>query len=299
MQCVLMGYGYWGKIVERYLHASKQFELYAICDPNFANTISLEEILNNDVIECVFVCTPVVSHFEIVKKLLQNGIHVFCEKPLCRDYKEMMTLIELSRINEVALFTDYIYTVSPSLQYIKQHIFDLGKIMYIDMSIKQFGNFYKADNVFEVIGVHMISALVFLLNTSKEEIQINSLEDIKYNLKGLLMEGIAFFQVNQIKGKIECSLLSDKKERRIEITCEKGIIIFDMLNEFSVRIISHKEESDYFTQYILHQEKYDESNNLKFILKSFYNSINMQDESNTKLTIQVTDILNQVNKFLK
>lgn len=45
-------------------------------------------------IEAVFVSTPDFSHFPIAMRAIKEGIHVYCEKPLCRTFYENQLLID-------------------------------------------------------------------------------------------------------------------------------------------------------------------------------------------------------------
>ena len=45
-------------------------------------------------IEAVFVTTPDFSHFPISMRAVKEGIHVYCEKPLCRTFLENQLLID-------------------------------------------------------------------------------------------------------------------------------------------------------------------------------------------------------------
>jgi len=45
-------------------------------------------------IEAVFVTTPDFSHFPISMRTIKEGIHVYCEKPLCRTFLENQLLID-------------------------------------------------------------------------------------------------------------------------------------------------------------------------------------------------------------
>lgn len=295
MQSILIGYGYWGHIVEKYIRNSELFELIGIFDPDIPNSLDLDEMLNHNLVECAFVCTPIETHFSIVQNLLERGVHIFCEKPLCKKKNDTLYLIKLAKEHNLVLFTDYIYTVSPSLRLIKEHISDLGKIFYIDMRIKQFGRFYKEDNVFEVIGIHMISALVYLLDVKEYDIQVLNVEKVKSSSENLIEAGIIFFKVYNINGKIECNLLSNSKERKIEIICEHGVIIFDMLDEITVKFILHLKDGEQKVQSFLIKETYDESNNLNFALESFYQSIIKKDNFNFSITERTAEVLDQVN----
>ena len=164
------------------------------------------------------------------------------------------------------------------------------------MSIKQFGQFYATDHVFEIIGVHMISALAFLFDTEEGDINVNYVDVVKTDESGVADVGIMFFNLNDIKGKMECSLLSACKERKIEILCEKGIIIFSMLGENTVSVISHSKEEG---QRIIYECKHDEKNNLVFMLEYFYQTIITRDNSNEKITKQTAYVLDQINGYLR
>ena len=157
MEVAIVGYGYWGKILKKYLDESGLFEVVGICDPLYEKSLKLEEILNNSNIESIFVCNPIDMHYSTVKILLESKKNVFCEKPLSKSHKESIELFEIAKKNNVTLYVDYIYTNSPSINKIKEMKKKLGKILYIEANINQFGNFYENDDVFDVLGVHLIS----------------------------------------------------------------------------------------------------------------------------------------------
>jgi len=48
----------------------------------------------HDKIEAVFISTPDFSHFPIAMRAIKEGIHVYCEKPMCRTFTENQLLID-------------------------------------------------------------------------------------------------------------------------------------------------------------------------------------------------------------
>ena len=80
MNVLLIGNGYWGKIIK--------FKLDKLCCLKniLASDDNIECYLKtNKDIECVFVCTPTDTHYEIVNYCIKNGIKkIFCEKPFYR-----------------------------------------------------------------------------------------------------------------------------------------------------------------------------------------------------------------------
>ena len=295
MEVAVVGYGYWGKILKKYLDENDLFKVVGIYDPLYRNSIKLEEILNNSNIESVFVCNPIDMHYSTVKILLENKKNVFCEKPLSKRYKESLELFEIAKKNNVTLYVDYIYTNSPSINKIKEMKEKLGKILYIEANINQFGKFYENDDVFDVLGVHLISSISYILN---KNIEVEKIIIKKENNKKIIENGSIVFLVEDIEGIMNCNMLSYEKERKIIFTCKKGIIIFDMLGDKTVKIIEHIEKNGSFEENIIFEEKIDEGNNLKYVLEEFYNYVTFK-KSNKKIAIGVAKVIEQINLLKK
>ncbi|MCX6237736.1 MAG: Gfo/Idh/MocA family oxidoreductase [Bacteroidia bacterium] len=96
----IVGYGYMGQIRRRNVSDHPDLELTAICDP-----VRNEEIQNLNIpiyncwedlvaaeIDLVFVCTPNYMIPEIAVKALENGKHVFCEKPPGRNLADIQRI---------------------------------------------------------------------------------------------------------------------------------------------------------------------------------------------------------------
>src|SRR5437016_12415264 len=48
-------------------------------------------------VEAVSIVTPTSTHFEIARKAIENGLHVFIEKPITRLTSEAETLVRLAK----------------------------------------------------------------------------------------------------------------------------------------------------------------------------------------------------------
>lgn len=58
---------------------------------------SYEEMLRNENVDLVYLCTPNTFHYEQIKLCLSFGKHVICEKPMVRNEKEVRELFALAR----------------------------------------------------------------------------------------------------------------------------------------------------------------------------------------------------------
>lgn len=88
-------------------------EIVALCDVDANNLLKAAELFPNartysdwrellkqeqDVIHSVNVTVPDHNHFAIAYQAIQNGKHVYCQKPLCHDVAEIRKLTEASII---------------------------------------------------------------------------------------------------------------------------------------------------------------------------------------------------------
>lgn len=69
--------------------------------PNVKVVEDIKDIITS--VDAVFVVTPTSTHFDLVKILLENHKHVFCEKPLCSNDEEAKKLANLAEGKNVIL----------------------------------------------------------------------------------------------------------------------------------------------------------------------------------------------------
>ena len=95
----VVGVGSFGVKRAKAIQECKNAKLASVCDksPENANKAksilnvdikSFEEILNDRNIHVICICTPNKFHLPLIKDSLNAGKHVFCEKPLCRNFQE-------------------------------------------------------------------------------------------------------------------------------------------------------------------------------------------------------------------
>ena len=111
----VIGYGYWGPGIVRNFHGVEGCEVAMVCDkstsalkrakqayPGIEVTSDPCDILGANDIDAVAVITPVWTHFELAKGALENGKHVFVEKPFTSTADQAEQLIDLADQQEPA-----------------------------------------------------------------------------------------------------------------------------------------------------------------------------------------------------
>ena len=94
-------------------------------------TTEWKEVVSDPNIDLVDVATPNSMHFEMVKAALENGKHVFCEKPLSLSGEESAILAELAEQKGVVNYCGFSNLMNPANQYVKELVSTgkLGRIM--------------------------------------------------------------------------------------------------------------------------------------------------------------------------
>ncbi len=286
IRCALLGYGYWGKILERYIDESLDFELKSIYAHRNQVEI-LSRIKDDETIQAVFIATSIDSHFELCKMMLKAGKHVFCEKPLSKYAEEIDELESLSIYNGLAMFTDHIYLESPSIKMLLSEAKKIGEIKSFDASITQWGNFYENDGVVDVLGVHLINVLLTLVpDFMAEEIEILKKEKDKNGNLLLIQTKI---KGNSLVVRFKFSSITETKERKIEVVGEKGSIFVDLMSNENV-IVNNQSGNIIYS--------FDEKNNIRSSLTNFVNHINNK-QNNCQLARKTAVLADDIKKLTK
>ena len=92
-----------------------------------------------DRITVVTIVTPNFLHFEHAKKLLQNGFHVICEKPVTLTSAEALELKELVEKNKLVFALTHTYTGYPMVREMKRRIEagDIGTLQRVEAQYLQ------------------------------------------------------------------------------------------------------------------------------------------------------------------
>lgn len=128
---------------------SSQIELIAVCDKtqlNLDNATTqtkakgysyLDEMLKNEKLDAVSICTPNGFHYENAKKILSYGINVIIEKPLTLSYKEGEKLMALAKKKNAQVFLIHQNRFNPTVKCVKKALDSgaFGKIYMITSNI--------------------------------------------------------------------------------------------------------------------------------------------------------------------
>src|SRR5205823_5986977 len=97
-------------------------------------TTDLNEVITSRDIDAVAVVTPVWTHFELAKAALENGKHVFVEKPFTSTAAQAQELIELADRKNLRIMVDHTFLFSGAVTKIRELVDrgELGQLYYFD-----------------------------------------------------------------------------------------------------------------------------------------------------------------------
>lgn len=117
----------------------ERFELAAVCSrtqergAEFAAKhniphifTSLEDMVQSDVIDAVYIASPNYKHAEQSILAMRHGKHVLCEKPLASNASEVRQMVEASKQYGVTLMEAMKSTLSPNFLAAKQNLHRIG-----------------------------------------------------------------------------------------------------------------------------------------------------------------------------
>lgn len=247
----VVGYGYWGPNVVRNLHRVEGSRVTYVCDkspdmlrragqtyPDIKTTTNSCEVLCSPEIDAVAIITPVWTHFELAKRALENGKHVFVEKPFTSDSAQAEELIQLAEKKGLSIMVDHTFLFTGAVRKIRQLIDQnaLGNLYYYDSTRVNLGLFQHDVNVIWDLAPHDLSIMDHLIGVKAEAVSatgqthLNGHEDIAFLTVYFPGKVIAHINVNWLSPvKVRTTLIGGEKKMLVwnDLEADEKIKVYD------------------------------------------------------------------------
>ena len=179
----IVGYGYWGPNIARNFNACDKANLISICEKDerrlklarihnpFVNTYTeATDLISSDQVDVVAVVTPVFTHYELAKKALEMGKHVFVEKPFTSTTSQGEELINLAEKKNLKIMVDHTFLFTGAVRKMYEIINsgELGTLFFYDSVRVNLGLFQHDINVIWDLAPHDFSIMNYLIKKSRK-----------------------------------------------------------------------------------------------------------------------------------
>jgi len=247
----VIGYGYWGPNVVRNLASLEGSQVSAIAElspnaqkrahkayPGIHITSDTMEVIKSPDIDAIAVITPVWTHYELAKAALENGKHVFVEKPFTSNVAQGEQLIDLAIQKNLRIMVDHTFLFTGAVRKISQLLREgtLGKLYYYDSTRVNLGLFQHDINVLWDLAPHDLSIMDYVIDGNPEAVvatgqcHLNSHEDVAFMTLYFPENVIAHINVNWLSPvKVRTTLIGGEKRMLVwnDLEADEKVKIYD------------------------------------------------------------------------
>lgn len=289
MKIGIVGVGHLGKIHIKCVRELPEYELIGIFDNDGDRASAAGETYGTKVFESVealieaaevvSIVTPTTTHFEIARKVIEAGKHVFIEKPVTQTADQARALQEMAVAHQVLVQVGHVERFNPALQALEGEIINPAF-----MEVHRLANYNPRSTDVSVVHdlmIHDIDILLHFIHSPVRDVRANGLSII--SRKDDICSARIEFE-NGAVANLTASRISVKNMRKMRLFQADAYISIDFLKKKSqiIRIDPEKkgeesmlldpeaEEKKYIT---IRNIEGQPGNAIQEELSSFYRSI--------------------------
>lgn len=234
----VIGTGHLGKLHVKMFKQILECEVTGIFDnnPQTAQNVSqefgvraynsMDELLSS--VQAASIAVSTTAHYEVAKKCLEKGIHIFIEKPITASIAEAEELVELSKNKKLNLQVGHIERFNPAIISLEKYILEP---MFIQTDrLAQFNP--RGTDVAVVLDlmIHDIDIILSLIKSEVRKIDANGVAVVSDSLD-IANARIEF--ENGAVANVTSSRISQKKMRKMRIFQRDAYISVDFITGVS------------------------------------------------------------------
>jgi predicted dehydrogenase len=236
----VVGLGYWGPNLARNFEGLPGVELAWLCDvsedallrtgatfPSAVTTTSLEDLLADARLDAIVLATPVPTHAELARRVLEAGKHCFVEKPLAQSVDEAELVVEAAQAAGRILMVGHLLEYHPGVERLGDLIDsgELGKVRYIYSNRLNLGQLRRDENALWSLGAHDVSVILRLAGEEPYECRALGESYVNDGVEDVVFCYLRF--PSGLAAHLHLSWLDPHKERRFTVVGSKRMATFD------------------------------------------------------------------------
>ncbi|MCY4673866.1 MAG: Gfo/Idh/MocA family oxidoreductase [Bacteroidetes bacterium] len=238
-----IGVGYWGKNLLRNFDAIPTCRVMVVCDadpearqfvneryPDVAIAKDFKEVLARDDLNGVVIATETPTHFSIARAALENGLHVFVEKPMAQKVSEAETLVNLSDQTGCHCMVGHLLLYHPAFNYVEKLIQKgtLGNIYYMYSVRVNLGIVRQHENALESLAPHDLSVALAFLQQQPVAVAVHAQAYLQPDICDVAFSTV-FFEDGAL-AHLHTSWLDPHKVRKVTLVGSKKMAVIDEMH---------------------------------------------------------------------
>jgi predicted dehydrogenase len=240
MKIAVIGCGYWGPNLVRNFVQSNRVQELICCDldqkrvdrmknlyPSVKVFLDYKEFLKMPDLDAVAIATPVKTHHPIAKEFLDQGKHVFIEKPMTHSYDTALELVKLAEEKQKVLMVGHTFEYTAAVNKVKEIVEngELGRVLYLSCIRVNLGLFQPDINVVWDLAPHDISIITYILGQPPISVNSQGKAHFKFGIEDVATTTLSFR--NGVMAFIHNSWLDPNKIRRTTVVGTRRMLVYD------------------------------------------------------------------------
>ena len=239
----VIGVGRWGPNIVRALTANPSTAVAQIVDldevrldligeqfPDVPTSSDIKAVLEDPTVSAVALATPGTSHFELARKAMEAGKHVFVEKPLTTSVDDAHRLSTMARDKGLVLMVGHVFVYNQAVQYIRGMIAtgELGNVYHCSSLRTNLGPFLNDINAAWDLACHDISIANYWLGSAPVAVRATGGSWVHKPIEEVVFAMLRY--PGDVLVSIHVSWVSPVKRREITLVGDQAMLTFDDSN---------------------------------------------------------------------
>jgi predicted dehydrogenase len=236
------GLGYWGPNLAR--NFAELTDLRWLCDlspdllseaatrhPDARTTTDFDDLLADPELDAVSIATPVVTHYELAKRALLAGKHVFVEKPPAQSSTEAEELVTIAEDHGLTFMPGYLLLYHPAVAKLEELIREgeLGDVLYLYGNRQNLGQIRRDENALWSLGAHDLSVMLHLVGEEPAEAWARGESFLREGVEDVVFCYLRF--PSGVVAHMHLSWLDPQKMRRLTVVGRDKMAVFDDMEQ--------------------------------------------------------------------
>lgn len=235
-----IGCGYWGPNLLRNFTAQPDAHVKYVVEAspdrrryveqNYPRSQAVAELataLADPAVQAVVVATPAASHFDLARRILESGRHVFVEKPLATAVSEVDALDALAQARGLTLMVGHTFLYNPAVLFLRQLIESggLGRIYYAYSQRLNLGVVRSDVNALWNLAPHDLSIFNFLFGAEPLAVSASGTAYLQTGVEDVVFANLEY--PGQIQANVHVSWLDPNKTRKVTLVGSRKMVVYD------------------------------------------------------------------------